>query len=151
MKGTTLIEVLVALAAAVVVITTVTVLGVSSLNNVQFTNDQHKATQYAQEGIEFVRGLRNSNYDAFKTYSGLYCFGSFQATLGTPTASCTTKNIDNKFIRSVLITQNGGCGLNLVHTAVTVVWTDSKCTSGNYCHESKLTSCFSTVNPISAP
>lgn len=150
MKGTTLIEVLVALAAAVVVITTITVLGVTSLNNVQFTNDQDKATKYAQEGIEMIRRIRNGNYLNFRTNIGLYCLASDQSTLGTPAASCSP-NVEGKYIRSVQIQLNGGCGVNLMHTAVTVAWTDSKCTAGNYCHSSKLTSCFSTVNPISAP
>ena len=150
MKGTTLIEVLIALAAAVVVITAVTILSVSSLNNVQFVRNQDSATKYAQEGMEIVRSIRNGDYVGFRAYSGLYCLPLNDIAL-TTSGSCGTPNIEERFIRSVQIDQNAGCGVNLVRATVTVAWTDGKCSSGTYCHNSTLTSCLSTVNPIAAP
>lgn len=151
MKGQTLIEVLVALASAVFVITAITILGISSLSNAQFIKDQGQASQYAQAGMEFMRGLRDIDYIGFRNYSGTYCLAKAQTILGSVQGACSTPNIDNRYIRSVQIQQNGGCGLNLTSVNVIVSWIDSKCASGVYCHSSKISSCFSTVQPISAP
>lgn len=148
MKGETLIEVLIALTIAVVVVTAIAVLGVSSLNNAQFIKSQDQSTKYAQEGMEVVRNIRNSDYVSFRNYTGTYCLGKGQTTLGAARTSCASKNIDNVFIRSVLIQQDAGCGVNLARATVRVAWTDGKCATGVYCHKSDLTSCFSTVQPI---
>ncbi len=156
MKGQTLIEVLVALASAVFVITAITILGISSLNNAQFIKDQGQASQYAEDGMEFMRGLRDSDYVGFKNYSGNYCFAKGQTILGSAQGACSTPNIDNRYIRSINVQQNiplvnGGCGPNLALVNVSVAWIDSKCGSGIYCHSSKISSCFSTVQPVLAP
>jgi len=154
MKGDTLIEVLIALAAAVVVISTITTLAIVTLNNAQFSRDQDQSTKYAQEGMEVIRGIRNNNYVGFRSYSGKYCLAEGDTSLGSPVAACNTVNVINKYIRFVTIAQNSGCGAvstNLTNIVITVLWTDGKCTGGAYCHSSKLTSCFSTVPPVSAP
>lgn len=151
MRGDTLIEVLIALAVATVIISAITVLGTTSLSNAKFVANQDQASKYAQEGLEIVRQIRNSNYVGFASYNGVYCLAKGTTSLGTAVTSCTTPNIDNKFVRSVQITQNGGCGANLANTTVLVSWTDGKCTSGEYCHSSKFNSCFSTAPPIPAP
>ena len=130
MKGETLIEVLIALSAAVIVITAVSVLTISSLSNTQFVRDQDQASKYAQEGIELLRGIRNSSYVGYRSYNGTYCLAKDDTTLGPAVAACQTPNIDGLFIRSVTITQNGGCGVNLASTVVTVSWTSSKCAGG---------------------
>jgi Tfp pilus assembly protein PilV len=150
MKGQTLIEVLIALATAVIVVSGITVLAISSLSNVQFTKEQDQATKYAQEGMEVTRGIRNNDYIGFRAYSGYYCLAKGQVTFGSAVATCAAKNIDNTYIRSVQIQQNA-CGVNLANVTVSVAWTDTKCPSGAFCHNSKLTSCFSTVSPIVAP
>lgn len=153
MKGETLIEVLIALSAAVVVITAVSYLSVSSLSNSQFVKDQTQAIKYAQEGLEIVRSIRNTDYLEFGTYEGMYCLGKDDNVLLSAVASCDTPNIDGEYIRSVTVTQdelpqNGGCGLNFAKVFVTVAWTSTKCSGGSYCHTSKLNSCFSTTPPV---
>ncbi|HZE86944.1 MAG TPA: hypothetical protein VE090_01935 [Methylomirabilota bacterium] len=150
MKGQTLIEVLLALSIAAVVITSVTILAISSLSNAQYIKNQDLATKYGQDGMETVLKIRNSSYTGFSTYNGLYCLGKGQTVLGSAKPSCTVANVDN-FIRSVQIQQNGSCGANLAQVAIVVSWTDSKCQSGTYCHTSQISSCFSTVNPVTAP
>lgn len=151
MRGDTLIEVLVALTVAIVMISAITSLGIVSLNNTQFINDQDEAGKYAQQGMEVVRQIRNSSYTGFRTYRGTYCLRANATTLTAGT--CNLPNINGRYIRSVVIQQNAGCGggANIANVAVSVSWTDGKCQSGVYCHASKLTSCFSTVSPIPAP
>lgn len=144
-------EVLVALAVAVIVITAITLLSITSLSNTQTSKNQEQATKYAQEGMELMRKIRNSNYTAFGTYSGTYCLAKGQSTMGAQMGSCTTPNVDNRFIRSVQVQQNAGCGVNLARVVLIVSWNDTKCGTGSYCRKSELVSCFSTVNPIIGP
>lgn len=148
MKGETLIEVLIALSVAVVVITAVSFLSVSSLNNSQFVRDQNLAGKYTQEGIEVVTSLRNASYSQFAAYDGKYCLAKNATTLSV---SVCSPNIDGKFVRSVTISQGGACGANFANVLVSVTWNSSKCAPGVYCHSSKLSTCLSTKSPISSP
>lgn len=153
MKGQTLIEVLVALAIAALVVSAITVISISSLSNAQYVKNQDTASKYAQEGMEIMRRIRNSNYADFKLYSGVYCLGSGETTLAAAVGSCTTKNLDDTFIRSVDINQDDliNCGGNLARVTVNVSYTSGKCRVGTFCHSSKMISCFSTVNPVVGP
>lgn len=152
MKGQTLIEILVALTLVSVVISAVTVILTTALNNAQFSKNQNLSTNYAQEGVETVRSFRDNNYAAFASASGLYCLAKGDTTLGSAQSisSCPLPpNIDNTFIRSVQITP-AGCAANVSRVIVTVAWTDGKC-QGNYCHSSRQDFCLSTVNPVQGP
>jgi len=149
-RGQTLIEVLVALSILGVVITVITSIIINSLNNVQHGKDQFMATKYAQDGVEFVRTVRDADYTGFKNYSGTYCFGKNQGALGVSAGNCTTPNV-NSFIRSVVVEQTPGCGTNVAKVTVVVTWTDSKCVNNTYCHKSEQVSCLSTVEPVQAP
>src|SRR5258708_38691280 len=60
-KGQSLVEVLVALSLAVVISSGIAVLIVYGLSSAQFSKSQSRAAQYAQEGMEKVRSLRDSN------------------------------------------------------------------------------------------
>ena len=151
MKGETLIEVLIALSVAVVLVTAIAVVGISSLNNAQFVQSQDQSSDYAQEGMELIRNVRNRDYVGFRTYSGTYCFGEEQTILGASVPSCTTLNIRDKYVRSVIIQQDGGCGATFARATVRVAWSDGKCASGTFCHKSEATSCFSTVQPVTGP
>ena len=150
MKGQSLIEVLVALAIAIVVVTAITVTSLSSLNSAQYIRDQDQASKYAQEGIEVVRAIRNNSYIGFRAYGGAtpYCLNEGEASLSA--GPCTTPNVSSKFVRSVLITLNG-CAANISRVTVTVAFTSGKCTTGTYCHTSRLVSCLTTINPVPAP
>ncbi len=151
MRGDTLIEVLVALAIAAVVISAITALGITSLNNAKYIATQEQATKYTQEGMETIRKIRNGNYAAFAGYTGVYCLAKNAATLGS-VSTCTTPNIDNTYIRSVEIVQDGDCnGSNIAHATVRVFFSDGKCAPGTYCHSTELSSCLSTRSPIQGP
>ena len=146
MKGATLIEVLIALAIASIVIVSVTVVSITSLSNAQYIRSSDQASKYAQEGIEIVRRIRNTNYPGFRSYSGTYCLGANARTFGLPQSSCTVPNVGS-FIRSVRV-QQSACGADVARATVTVSWDDGRCSGGSYCHRSDLISCLSTVSPI---
>ncbi|MBA3724502.1 MAG: prepilin-type N-terminal cleavage/methylation domain-containing protein [Candidatus Levybacteria bacterium] len=145
-KGETLIEALGALAIVAIVITAVTMVITTALSNALFNENQTLATKFAQQGIETVRQVRNTDYSAYRSYNGLYCLGKGQTTLGTPQSRCSTPNADT-FIRSVTIEQSPGCAPNVSRVIVRVAFTSGKCQPNTYCHAQTHTSCLSTVNP----
>jgi type II secretory pathway pseudopilin PulG len=63
-KGQVLIEALVALGVAVVIIGVVVIVVINSLNNVELAKNENLATQYAKEGIEVVKELSETNWNA---------------------------------------------------------------------------------------
>lgn len=150
MKGDTLIEVLVALGLITVVITALAGVVITSMGNTQFSKNQNTATQYAQEGMEIIRRIRDDNYVNFRNIaSATYCFDEGVMALPLP-PNCTSANVSGSFLRKVTITQNG-CAVNVANVTVTVSWQDSKCPAINaFCHASRLESCFSTINPVPA-
>lgn len=152
-KGQTLLEVLVALGASVFILTAITVIVVTSLSGTQFTKNQNLANQYAQEGIEVVRRIRDSGgWTIFSALNGSYCLAGGDTTLSP---SCNSPNIGGTFVRKVDIIGNSKeCPVpasNGSKVTSTVSWTDGKCASGTYCHKVQLTTCLHNVNFKTAP
>lgn len=143
-KGQTLIEALVALGVAGIVISAITIVLNSSLGNAQFSKDQNQATHYAEEGMEYMRKIRNqdwTNYsetfpppDANQTVT-VKCLNK-KLEFSNPLSgsnSCDQQNVDN-FIRTVRVEENScACGSNqndsknIRRVTVSVAWSDSKC------------------------
>ena len=158
-KGQTLIEALVALGAAVIVLSAITVAVVSALNNVQYTKNQDLATQYGQQGIEIMRQISESNWGSFSLYNAdRYCLAQGDVTpclLGSSTGSCSLSSSISCgqnygiFVREVDIVRGpqSSCFNGSVGITVIVSWSDSKCGSNSpYCHNVKLNSCLSNHN-----
>ncbi len=156
-KGQTLIEVLVGFTAMVVIVGAITMLSISALNNAQYAKNQSFATQYAQQGIEMMRNLRDTDLSKFNSLSSHMCLaesctspvaGNDPSCGGSGTCSI---NVLGTFIRDVTVTlASPDCGLdssnNPVNTKVIVgvSWADGKCSQGAFCHTEKVTTCFST-------
>ena len=135
MKGQTLIETLIALAVAIMILSSVVVTVLVSLNNAQFSKNQNLATQYAQEGMEVVRGIRNGSWTDFSSKSGDFCLLKSEVTISPRPIGGSCSTIDNVFTREVNIVWSVERTTSTV--TVKVSWTDSK---GR--HESKLISYF---------
>ncbi len=172
-RGQTLIEVLVGLAAAVIVIAAITVAAVSSLNNAEYSRDQSLATQYTQEGIEVVRNMRDQNISSISSSSlpdGTYCMAKGCQSITPNAGNCgprsgnrCSQNVNN-FVREITILHNDStCNGNgptpnptptptLKITAVTY-WGDTKCTSSTnpFCHSVISTSCLSDFTIVPTP
>ncbi len=147
MKGSTLIEAVISLGIITIIVTGVTVVVTTALSNSQHSVNQNSATEFAQEGLEIVRSIRNSNYNQFKNFDGTYCLDKGDIMLGSPVSSCSTPNVDN-FIRSVVIQQSPGCAADIASVTVTTSWSSSKCPSESFCHKSELSTCMLTENPV---
>lgn len=172
-RGQTMIEALVSIGVAITILSAITAVVLSSLNNSTFTKNQDLATTYAKEGIETIRRYTTSNYDKFVTdYPAReYCLdsrntlcdkaggggtlcrdedGNVVVTAGTCNGVKT-----EIYIREVTLTRGNQapeCQQNL-KASVKVSWTDSRCPSGGelYCHNVTLNSCFSDTNIQQSP
>jgi len=147
--GQTIIEAAVALAAILITLSSIAVVMITSLNNSQFIKDQTVASRYAQQGMEYIKSIRNNDPVTFFAYSGVKCFNQNNSISAT---SCATVNIANIYKREVEFDQNDSqCGADssgLYGTKVTVnvYWSSSKCQASNtFCHSSSLVSCFTTI------
>lgn len=156
-KGQTLIEVLVALAAAVAVIVAITIIVVTSLSNVEFTKNQNLATEYSRQGLEILRQLAKESWTNFSSYTSInYCLAQGSSSpcvmgsvsCGTPTTCGQNVGI---FVRQITIEQNSSSCSNNVKVTSTVKWSDSKCTTDPFCHSVILESCFANTNVIQGP
>ncbi len=174
-KGQSLVEVLVALSLAVVISSGIAVLIVYGLSNAQFSKSQSRAAQYAQEGMETVRSLRDSNLFDSNHPSIL---PSFPVTNGQPQSYCvdSTQKFNKKispvcpvnvgpdasapngydYAREIDVTFNdptvSSCANNSYHIITTVNWADGKCTAVSgvvqLCHAVQLESCIDQLNLI---
>lgn len=152
-KGQSLVEALVAMTAAVVIVSAIAIAVITSVNNSDFSKNQNLATQYAQEGIEILRGLSQSDWNSFSTYSGTYCLDKGSTTLTMPTNVSCSQNINNFFVRQIDITQASDSCSGNAKISVSVSWGDGKCTnSANpYCHKVLLDSCLANINSTQLP
>ncbi len=165
-NGQTLIEALVALGAAVLVLSAITVAVISALNNVQYTKNQNLATQYAQQGIEIMRQISQSSWGSFSAYNaGRYCLAQRDTSpcpLGSLIGSCSVSSGTSCgqnygiFVREVDVAQGSQvtCSIGSIGVTVIVSWSDGRCTDLNntYCHNVKLNSCLSNHNVnVTAP
>ena len=173
-KGQTLIEVLVGLAASVVVMTAITTATLTALSNAQYSRSQDLATAYAQQGMEIVTNFQRSDYGSFSSLNGIYCFAQScnaidpdpshvgQACAKISGTRCPgTLNVNSQFIRTVTVhsgdAQAASCnesGLtDSVRVDVSLAWNDQRCTDRTnlYCHNVTMSSCFNNAQIVPAP
>lgn len=155
--GQSLIEVLISLTIATAVLSAITVAVVYSLRNTQFSKNQNLATQYASEGVEVVRQIRD-NESTLSNYNGGYCLPQDSTKLDGALVPPCGQNVGPKDIgstnyiysREVTIEPASTppdppteCGDNYKVT-VKVSWWDNACgDTSNFCHKTQLISCLS--------
>ncbi len=165
--GQSLIEVLVSLSVATVVLSAITVAVIYSLRNTQFSKNQNLASQYASQGMEVVRQIRDTK-STLSDYSGSYCLAQDSLVLtgippcgqnvGLQDIGPTPGNI-NLYSREVNIeppnpppTPPTPCEKTYKVT-VKVSWWDNVCgNTSNFCHKAHLISCLSDLkNNVQKP
>lgn len=143
-SGSALVEAVVALAAILVIVTGISVIVSLGVNNSTFVKNQNQANKYAQQGMEFIRGLKENDYAEFISYKGIagnnYCLDA-QNQLRQDCYDQVISGIG--FKRNVSF--KPGCGLNGTDTEVqvSVKWSSGKCPQNDtFCHKAELISCF---------
>lgn len=143
-KGQSLVEVIIALAFAMVIIVALVTVTVQSMRNSTFAKNNAQATKLAQEGLEWIRSQRDQMaWDDFNdNLSSNLCLNNLTTNLEdidiTNTCSSCGSTLNNIYKRCADFSVGiGNCGSNK-GVIVSVTWTDS---AGN--HSSVQTSCFS--------
>lgn len=144
-EGQSIIEALVALSSILISLAAISVAIITSVNNTQFIKDQSIASKYAQQGMEYIKYIRNNDPATFFSYNGIKCMNQDDSFLNT---SCSSANIAGAYKREAEFSQNDSQCVAATKVTVTVYWTSTKCQSGSFCHSSSLISCFSTI-PVS--
>lgn len=154
-NGQSLVEVLVSLSIATLVLSAITVGVVYSLRNAQFSKNQNLASQYASEGMEIIRQIRDDKSTLASFTDASYCLGQDSQTLTIRGLGCD-QNVGPKDIgptpSSVYIYKREvniepppaiECG-TAYKVTVKVLWWDNVCgTSSNFCHKVNVASCLS--------
>lgn len=135
--GQSLLEALVAMAVAILIVGGLVVAVIVAVRNAQFAKNQTLATKYANEGMEWIRSERDTDWTIFAARSGpppggtTYCLNN----LSWASLPCSFSLANNTFKReAVLITREAD---RKIEAKVTVSWTDP---AGP--HKSELTSYF---------
>lgn len=128
-NGQSLLEVLVALSAVLIILAAVTSIVISSLNQAVSSKEYSSATQHAQEGLAQVRGIDGIT-------EGEFCLGENGEL---EDGLCIGANL-GKYKRDVII-GSADCGGVLKKITVSVSWTDSTCKGEPFCRVVPVTSC----------
>ena len=153
-KGQTLLEAMIGLGVAIAVVSAIVIAIISSLNNTQFSKNQNLANQYAQQGMEIVRKIRDASWANFSAYtSTYYCLAQNSTVLTAKFGISCGQNV-GIFVREIDIEHNSASCQSIFSKATIIVsWSDSKCTSTQdiYCHKITLISCFANNNAVPSP
>ncbi len=135
-RGQTLIEVIIAIGLIVLVFTTLAAGVALSVRNSRFARNQALSKEYAREGIEMLRSMRDQmGWDAFAAAIRAdgspvtYCVDTIKRTPQEfvnlmASGSCTTPVAPNyPFVRTIRLTTSG-TPINQVDARVFVTWTD---------------------------
>jgi hypothetical protein len=163
--GQTLLEILFAFSAVILIMGAVIAAVIVSLSNAQYAKNQNLATSFTQEGLAVVRNIRDSNWANFSALlETTYCLGQNSMVLEeliSPTCSdqlgpSRRLGKGGIFSREVIFDHESEdcCSDNTVPCAgirgskatVKVSWTDNKCSGTPYCHKVEVISCFSKID-----
>lgn len=140
-KGQSLIEAVAALGVVTIVLTALSIAVLLGLRNSEFTRKETIATQYAQQGMEIIRNIRDVRWGDFNSLTDS-CFGPGNALTALPCGAAEYITAGTtKFMRTATFTADTGCK----KVTVTVAWQDSKCPSGGFCKKASMVSCFSDI------
>ncbi len=131
-QGQSLAEVVIALGVAILMVAGLLVGMTVSLRNTESARTRSQAVKYAQEAIEAVRQLRDSDWSAFRARTDLWCLSE---SGDWSKASVCPINISPIFSRGVQFSWNNDKAR--MDVTATVSWND-----GNTTHTSNLTTFF---------
>ena len=160
-RGQTLLEVLLAFSASILVLSAIIIGITTSLSNTQYTKNQNLANSYAKEGMAVVRQIRDSSWPKFSSYTTntTYCLNQNSTELilaSPPPVVCGQNPVAGIFFREVKLNHlSDDCSSGSIKgskVTVKVSWSDSKCPVGTpFCHKVELITCFSNIDQKQAP
>ncbi|MBI3577582.1 prepilin-type N-terminal cleavage/methylation domain-containing protein [Candidatus Gottesmanbacteria bacterium] len=125
-KGQTLIEIIVAMAVVVLLVTGLVAGATATLKAAQYGRAKSLAASLAQEALEKARGLRDGGWETFSTYGSVggttWCLD--KAGNWTQASGSCSANIDNLYSRTVVFTWQDP----KMKVDVAITWTDGSYT-----------------------
>jgi len=106
LHGQSMIEAVVAIGVVILLITGLVAATTSSLQSGQMSKDRTQALQYAKEGLEIVRTIKEAKWSDIPLTEKTYCLAKEQQTLGGETLGSCSINIDSKFTRTVIFSDD---------------------------------------------
>lgn len=116
-KGQSLFETIIALSVVTVIVVALLIMATTSVRNASISQLKSEALRYSQEGAEWLRGERDTDWDLFYANSG--AIAQCINTLQWGTASCGSSKIEGtKFARTVEFIRDTA----VVEATVVVSW-----------------------------
>ena len=165
-KGQTLLEVLLAFSASILVLSAIIIGITTSLSSTQYTKNQNLANSYAKEAMAVARKMKESSWSKFSSYTQpVYCLNQNSVTLTEPVFPSLTcgSNVTGVFSRVVKFEHasasciadpncSGPACLRGSKVTIIVSWSDNKCPVGTpFCHKVELITCFSSIDQKQEP
>lgn len=152
-KGQSMLEAVAALGVIAIVMTALTIAVLLGLGNSGYSKKNNLATQYAQQGMEIIRNMRETDGTAFWVLNKAYYLPNsiVDSANNAPVDICSGKNppstapkIGDTYIRTFCVDATVGAGCDRKVT-VSVWWQDGKCPDNGYCKKASIASCFADL------
>ena len=123
-SGQSIVETIVVVGIVVLLSTGLVAATTSILQYGQMSKNRAKATQYAKEGLEIVRIIKDTSWSTIPKDTSSYCLSKNQQSLGTSVTPPCPYDIDNLFSRSVSFSDDETTCVSPVcrKVTVTVTW-----------------------------
>jgi len=108
-SGQSLIETVVAVAIVTLIVTGLVAATTSTLRFSQMSKTRTQALQYAKEGLEIVRIIRDTGWASIPQTDQSYCLSKGQQELGTSTSDACPMDIDNMYSRTLSFSHDATC------------------------------------------
>jgi len=106
--GQSMVEVVVVVGIVVLLITGLVSVTTATLRFSQMSKSRTQALQYAKEGLEVVRIVKEAKWDDIPTSASTkYCLAKGQQNLGNAVLGVCPMDIDNMFSRTVVFSDEG--------------------------------------------
>ncbi len=87
-RGQTIVEAIVVVSVVVILTTGLVAATTASLKSAQISRIRGAATSQAEDGLEYIRSLRDENWTTFQSYSGEYCLDEDKILTAGNATSC---------------------------------------------------------------
>jgi hypothetical protein len=106
-SGQSLVEAVVAVGMVILLVTGLVSATTSTLRFGQMSKDRTQALQYAKEGLEIVRIIKEANWNDIPLVTQTHCLSKGQQTLGGEVLGECPHDIDGKFSRTLTFSDDG--------------------------------------------
>lgn len=129
-RGVSMFELIIAVFIITIILTSVAVLATSAIRNNTFATNKTRANNYAQEGMDWLRGLRDNSYSSFASKANdlgmTWCIDTLGADLVTQGNCLASQVIPNTtFIREAKLTSDVS-DPDSIEAVVSVSWNDAQ-------------------------